>query len=106
MSDSKLIITQYSNKILDVDILRYVIMIVTSVFIGYTLQPVPKWLNSLFDNSHIFKFIIMVLMAMVALYPLDDNEVKYIFIGSLLSIVIFIIFRKIGEKDEEKKKTS
>lgn len=92
------LVRDYSNQVLDVEILRYLIFIISGVFMGYTLQPVPDWLNHWFNTSQLFKFTILVAVAMVALYPLDDNEVRYIFVGSFLALVIFMIFRKIDEQ--------
>lgn len=97
-------VTKSANQLLNVEIIRYLILIVTGVFAGYTLQPVPKWLNNLFDTSYTFKFAVIVLMGMVALYPLDDNEVSYIFIGSFLVLVMFMVFRKIDEQMKREKK--
>lgn len=97
-------LTKSANKFLNIEILRYIILIVSSVFMGYTLQPVPEWLNNLFNTSYILKFSIMVAAAMVALYPLDDNEVSYIFIGSFLSLLLFMIFRKVEAQYKREQK--
>lgn len=97
-------ITKSANQLLNVEIIRYMILIVSGVFAGYTLQPVPEWLNHLFDTSYVFKFAVIIAIGMVALYPLDDNEVNYIFIGSFLVLVMFMVFRKIDEQMKREKK--
>jgi len=69
-------------------------MLICSVLIGYTLQPVPQWLSNLFDKSNSFKFIILFLTGITAVYPLDGNEIYYIIFGSLSVLILFAVFRK------------
>ena len=81
------------NKILENDYIRIFIMLIIGVFTGYTLQPVPQWLNKLFDKSNIFKFLILFLGGSVALYPLTNNKILIITICSILILAIFQLFR-------------
>lgn len=102
MSSDNMVITRYANQVLKYDWLRYFLMILTAVLVGYTLQPVPEWLNNLFNNSVAFKFIVLLLMALVELYPLDDRKIILIIFGSIAAIVLFEVFRRF---DTRRKKT-
>ena len=74
--------------------LRMLIMLLCGVFIGYTLQPVPQWLSHLFDTSNFFKFIVLFLAGLTAVYPLDQNEIYDIILGSLTVLLIFNLLRR------------
>ena len=89
------------------DFFKLVSLLLTGIFAGYTLQPVPKWLNKLFDNSHIFKFIIIFTIGITSAYPINKDKISNIFISSVVILVIFSVFRYIDElyqKDEKNKK--
>ena len=77
------------NNILADDMTRYLLLILTSVFAGYTLQPVPKALNNLFDNSQIFKFVVLFTVGCVAFYPVDHDKLVKITVSCLLLLLIF-----------------
>ena len=81
------------NNILKYDYVRIFIMIITGVFAGYTLQPVPLWLHKIFDTSNILKFFILFLGGCVASYPLTNNNLLIIFISSIIILFIFNLFR-------------
>ena len=94
------------QQVLHNDYLRTILLLVSSVFIGYTLQPVPKWLNKLFDTSHIFKFLILFTAGCVAVYPVNNNNIKWVVVCSILTLVFFHVARKYDdylEKQEKKK---
>ena len=89
--------TFFSNYI------RMFIMLICGVLIGYTLQPVPQWLSNLFDTSNLFKFIILFLTGVTAVYPLDGDEIYHIVFGSLLVLILFSVFRRYDHVKEPKK---
>ncbi len=94
------------NKTFKNDFFRMLSFVIVSVFIGYTLQPVPKWLNNLFDKSFILKFIVMLLVGITAVYPLDKTEIINIVISSIIILVLFEGARyidKLIDKSKEKK---
>lgn len=88
----------FFNNSLFNNYVRIFIMLICGVFMGYTLQPVPHWLTNLFDTSNIFKFFILFFAGVTAVYPLDNNEIYYIFFGSLLILVLFSFFRRYDKK--------
>ena len=45
---------------------------------GYTLQPVPTWLNNIFNTSQVFKFIVLYLAGLVAVYPVSEENMKWV----------------------------
>ncbi len=95
------IINSGHNFVLDFQFIRIFILLITGVFVGYTLQPVPSWLNNLFDTSVIFKFFILYLVGCVSLYPLKDYTILHIFGGSLLVLIVFELSRRIDKKDKK-----
>ncbi len=86
-----------TNNILSNDYLRVLLLLITGVFMGYTLQPVPKWLNKMFDTSILLKFIVLFIAGSISLYPLNNNSLMWITIGSILTLVLFQYMRKMDE---------
>jgi hypothetical protein len=81
------------NDLLEVDIIRYFLVVLTSVMAGYTLQPVPSVLNNLFDNSQLFKFLILFLVGCAAFYPLDDKKLTKLIIAVFIVLLLFEVIR-------------
>lgn len=95
------------NNTFSNDFFKLASLLITGIFAGYTLQPVPKWLNKLFDNSNIFKFLIIFIIGITATYPIDQNKISNIFISSIIILIIFEGLRYIDiiyEKNEKKNK--
>jgi len=82
-----------ANAPLRNDYVRILILIISSVFIGYTLQPVPKWLNNLFDTSHIFKFFVLFAVGATTVYPLNNNNIMWVIFGSVGCLFLFHLAR-------------
>lgn len=74
--------------------LRNFIFILAGVFLGYTLQPVPVWLNHLFNTSNILKFMILFISCISVFYPMDKNEMVITFICCSLVLFLFSILRR------------
>ena len=91
-------ITNKYNNILSIDFIRILLLLLTSVYIGYTLQPVPETLNNLFNNSNLFKFLILFICGSTSLYPLDDQKIMYIFISSIIILLLFNYLRNLDDK--------
>lgn len=86
-------IVQLNNNILSNNYFRTLMIILTGVFIGYTLNPIPKWLNTIFDTSYIFRFLILFYTGVLALYPLTKDNIKWITTGSIVCMYLFKLFR-------------
>jgi hypothetical protein len=86
-----------TNNILSNDYLRVLLLLITGVFMGYTLQPVPKWLNKMFDTSILLKFIVLFIAGSISLYPLNNNSLMWITVGSILTLGLFQYMRKIDD---------
>jgi hypothetical protein len=97
-------IININNKVFKNNYLRMILLLISSVFMGYTLQPVPKWLNNLFDTSNILKFFILFISGTLAVYPLNNENIIYVTVCSILVLVIFNVSRKYEKKLEENKK--
>ena len=98
------------NKLLNNNLFHIIIYILTSIYIGYTLQPVPVWLNTLFDKSFIFKFFILFFNVSLYLYAKDSNislnDLIIIIVSCIGILLLFHFFRELDknknlEKDEK-----
>lgn len=86
-----------SNKTISNDFVRVSFLMLAGVLAGYTLQPVPKWINYYFDNSPIFKYFIILFIGLTAVYPLDKTKFTNVAIGSLLVLILFAVLRKVDD---------
>jgi hypothetical protein len=82
------------NNVFSNDLIRYATIMLTGVYAGYTLQPVPRFLNDLFDNSTLFKLIILLFIGFSNFHPLDSTKVQYIVISSVAILILFSHMRK------------
>ncbi len=92
-----------NNSFLEYNYLRIILLLVTGVFMGYTLQPVPKWLNNMFDTSHTLKFFVLFIAGCIAVYPVNKNNIMWVFIGSIGTLYLFHLFRLYDAKLEKEK---
>jgi hypothetical protein len=90
-------ITNKLNALFKNDEFRTFIFIITSIWLGYTLQPVPDWLNQVFDTSNIVKFLIIFAVGATSFYPLDNREVRNLFVGTIVVMFIFHLMRQKGD---------
>jgi hypothetical protein len=86
-------IVTINNNIFSNDYIRTFVIIISGVFIGYTIQPIPKWLNNIFDNSQLFKFFVLFYTGAIALYPLTKDKIKWIIVSVLVIMYLFRVFR-------------
>jgi hypothetical protein len=84
------------------DFFKLFSLLFIGIFAGYTLQPVPKWLNNLFINSNIFKFVIIFIVGINSVYPINKDKITNVFISSIIILVIFSLFRYIDELYQKK----
>ncbi len=84
----------FNNNFLQNDYLRIALLLVTGVFMGYTLQPVPKWLNNLFNTSNTLKFFVLFIAGCIAVYPINHNNIIWVGLGSALTLWLFHMARK------------
>ena len=73
--------------------LRIFILLISSVFIGYTLQPVPAWLSNMFDTSFIFKLLVLMFTGWASLSPLEGYASIYIMVFSFIILGMFELSR-------------
>jgi len=103
-------IVNMNNYIYQNNSVRMMLFIISGVFLGYTLEPIPKTLEKLFKNSNIFKFIILFVTACIYVYPLNIQHLINIVVCSILALVIFEGIRiydiYVEEKEKENKKTN
>ena len=92
---------EINNKFLQNNYLRITLLLITGVFMGYTLQPVPKWLNKLFDTSQILKFFVLFIAGCIAVYPINKNNIIWVGLSSALTLVLFQLAREYDKYLEE-----
>jgi hypothetical protein len=71
---SFILISQGLNILLRNNVVRLFILTVTSVYAGYTLNPVPFFLKKAFDRSMIFKYLILMFGLAASNFPLDESK--------------------------------
>jgi hypothetical protein len=93
-----------NNNFLENKYYKIILLLFSGVFMGYTLQPVPKWLNKLFDTSYVFKFLILFINGSIALYPLNKDNIIWLTLGCILTLIVFEGAREIDKKIDEQNK--
>ncbi len=68
-------------------------MLLSGIFLGYTLQPVPDWLNNIFNTSQLFKYIVIIIVGLTVAYPIDKTEFTAIIIMAAIILVMFKLMR-------------
>jgi len=81
------------NLILSNSWTRALLFVVSTVFIGYTLQPIPDSLNRLFNTSTLFKFGVIVVCLACTAWPMSDNDILMILVISALTLYVFELMR-------------
>lgn len=89
------------NWILRNDFIRIFLLIALNVAIGYTFQPVPKWVNNLFDTSTLFKFVIMFVLGCVSVYPLNATNLLWVLVCTVVVLLFMAGLRKLDKKEAE-----
>ena len=90
----------FTNKFFENNYFRNVVLVVSAVLIGYALQPVPKWLNHLFNTSLTLRFLILFITGYVAVYPVNKNDKYIIFWIGLYSILLLLGFHLLRKMDD------
>jgi hypothetical protein len=84
---------EIDNVLLNNNYIRNVLFLISGVFLGYILQPVPTFLNNLFNNSILFKFIILFIFGSTAVYPVNKNNILPVIFGSIITLILFEYLR-------------
>ena len=70
----------------------------SGIFLGYTLQPVPNWLNDIFNTNQLFKYFVIVIVGLTVTYPVDKTEFIAIIIIAAVILVLLELMREKIEK--------
>jgi len=73
---------------------RMFILLISGVFAGYTLQPVPEWLNKKFNTSYALKYFILFYGILIPLYPFDKQNIIISAIIPGIILKLFSFFRQ------------
>ena len=82
------------NYLLSNDHIRMFVMLVASVYAGYTLYPVPANLDKMFNESNVFKYFILFFGAVIALYPVNEHSLALCATGPILVLGFFELIRR------------
>jgi hypothetical protein len=82
------------NALLSNNMGRLFILAVASVYTGYTLYPVPKFLDNLFYTSNVFKYLILVLVLGASIFPLDESKTMLVLTVPALVLIFFEMLRQ------------
>ena len=90
---------------------RIILVVMTSIFAGYALRPVPKILDDYFTNSYLFKFVILFVFAFMlnTQYLKNSDLLGYCVLIAVCVLVVLLFFHGIRnyelsfrEREEEK----
>lgn len=62
------------NDIVKIDSIKIFLLLLAGVYASYTLYPVPKVLEKMFNESMWFKYAILFILTVIALHPLDNKK--------------------------------
>ena len=74
------------------------ITLVTGILLGYTLGPVPVWLQKMLDNNIFLKFYIIFIFGIVASVPLKGNILIFNFVFTILLLFLMEQARRMDKK--------
>lgn len=86
-------VTKIINSALDNNMLKVFLVLWAGVYAGYTLQPVPAVLQTLFNESVPFKYIILLVIALTAMHPLDNNKLAIAVVMPVVLLSLFAMLR-------------
>jgi hypothetical protein len=78
-------------------LLRYISVALGAVYVGYTLQPVPKVLDNLFKTSRVFKLACIVVFLMNVMGKLTVNAFLVSLIVALVVLALFEYLRTLDQ---------
>lgn len=81
------------NLMLRNDFVRLLILAIMSVYTGYTLYPVPDFLNEIFNTSYVAKYLVLMLVLSASIYPLDSGKVILVLLVPLFVLLLFHFLR-------------
>ena len=87
-------IARVLNMLLENDMFRLFVLAVASVYTGYTLYPVPKFLDNMFYVSSAFKYLILLLVLSASIYPLDGSKTLMVLVVPLFVLALFELMRR------------
>ena len=82
------------NNFIKHNFFRTFLTLCFGVFIGYTLQPIPQIFQDLIQY-HLTKYFILVILGILTFYPINNEKLVEILIGSFLVLVMFELMRKL-----------
>ena len=78
--------------------IRIPLLLLSSVFISYALEPVPPALMNLFQTSNLFKFVVLVTVGLTAFEAeaLTGRHIINICVSSVVLLLVFDRWRGVG----------
>jgi len=92
------------NNILSKDITQTILLFVMTMFGGNTIRPIPEILDYHFQNTFLFKYVVLIFVGFRTLHPLNNKKMILIITLPLVLLCIINILRKIKLTEDQKKK--
>jgi hypothetical protein len=80
------------------NLLRYISVALGAVYVGYTLQPIPKVLDNLFKTSQVFKLVCVVVFLLNVMGKLTVNA---LLVALVAAVVVLSLFEYLRVFDQE-----
>ena len=72
---------------------KVVLVLLFSIMAGYTLNPVPEMMKNLFNNSHLFKFFVLFMLALLTNAPVNSHKMLLCGVSVIVVLLIFHLVR-------------
>ena len=88
------------NTVLSYTPVRVFLTLLFGAMAGYTLQPLPKMLESLTRDSFVFKFVVLTILAVVSNLPLNENKLVTILACVVCVLLLINYLRTIQQPNK------
>lgn len=94
------LVCNYLDSFLKDNTTKAIMLLITAVFIGYIIQPLPANLLKLIETCFVVKYVIGVMFLLPLLYPYgnDKNKILIVLIVPLVVILFLEIMKLIYHK--------
>ncbi len=95
------------NMVLKYKHTRIVLMLLFSVLAGNIVRPLPKMLDNLYSGlsvqSHVFKFIMLFILALLTYGPYNDYEsIAFVAFSCFVVLLVLHLLREYEKRDDSK----
>jgi hypothetical protein len=85
--------TEGINYVTNTKYISLFIFMLSFVYAGYTLYPVPSKMNKMFNRSLLLKYVVLLVIAIYISQPLTSEKLQICLIVSVLVLLLFEVLR-------------